>query len=185
MMASARSSYRLLSVCVLCATLAACGNVKQQLGLARNSPDEFTVVQRAPLSMPPDYTLRPPEPGARPLSEQNVAANTRASVFGSSADAADVTDSDSAFLNQIGATNNQPDIRRTIERERGVLALESQTVADKLIFWKDTPPDAQASLVDPAAEAERLKQAQENNQPVNTGEVPVIEKKTSVIDKLF
>src|SRR3546814_5174685 len=28
------------------------------------SPDEFRVVSRAPLTLPPDYNLRPPEPGA-------------------------------------------------------------------------------------------------------------------------
>ena len=33
-------------------------------GLTRDAPDEFQVTTRAPLSMPPDFTLRPPRPGA-------------------------------------------------------------------------------------------------------------------------
>jgi hypothetical protein len=47
-------------------TLAACegGEVKESLGLNRESPDEFVVVSRPPLSVPPEFTLLPPEPGA-------------------------------------------------------------------------------------------------------------------------
>src|ERR1700685_4583474 len=40
------------------------GSLSRTFGLTRDAPDEFTVVTRAPLSMPPDFTLRPPEPGA-------------------------------------------------------------------------------------------------------------------------
>ncbi len=40
--------------------LSACSGVKKQLGLTKQSPDEFKVVARAPLSLPPDFSLRPP-----------------------------------------------------------------------------------------------------------------------------
>jgi hypothetical protein len=39
--------------------LSACGkNLQEDLGLVKKAPDEFAVVTRAPLSVPPDYTLR-------------------------------------------------------------------------------------------------------------------------------
>src|SRR5277367_5593499 len=61
--------------------LAGCdGNkLSRTFGLTRDAPDEFTVTTRAPLSMPPDYNLRPPRPGAvRPQeqSEREQAAET-------------------------------------------------------------------------------------------------------------
>src|ERR1700742_2437245 len=40
-------------------------------GLTRDAPDEYTVTTRAPLSMPPDYNLRPPRPGAPRPQEQS------------------------------------------------------------------------------------------------------------------
>src|ERR1700684_2507570 len=40
-------------------------------GLTRDAPDEYTVTTRAPLSMPPDYNLRPPRPGAVRPQEQS------------------------------------------------------------------------------------------------------------------
>lgn len=52
-MKAIRLSVLLLST----AMLAACGNGK-------NSPDEFAVVDRPPLVIPPESDLRPPRPGA-------------------------------------------------------------------------------------------------------------------------
>ena len=52
------------------AALAGCsGTVQEKLGLGKRAPDEFQVVRRAPLILPPDYSLRPPaarrSPGRR------------------------------------------------------------------------------------------------------------------------
>src|SRR5213080_4115971 len=46
--------------------LAACSGdeLTRTFGLTRDPPDEFQVTTRAPLSMPPDFSLRPPRPGA-------------------------------------------------------------------------------------------------------------------------
>jgi len=50
---------------------AGCGDARKAFGLSRNAPDEFQVYKRQPLSMPPDFSLRPPVPGApRPQSEE-------------------------------------------------------------------------------------------------------------------
>src|ERR1700743_853263 len=57
--------------------LAACSDIKEDLGMGRSPPDEFAVVDRPPLSMPPDFGLRPPQPRApRP---QDVDMTQRAS----------------------------------------------------------------------------------------------------------
>ena len=38
--------------------------LKDDLGFGRQAPDEYQVVERAPLSVPPNFHLRPPRPGA-------------------------------------------------------------------------------------------------------------------------
>jgi hypothetical protein len=56
--------------------LAGCSDFRKALGLDRTGPDEFAVESRAPLTIPPDFDLRPPQPGAtRP---QDVTAAERA-----------------------------------------------------------------------------------------------------------
>lgn len=39
--------------------LSACGITRDDLGLEKQSPDEMLVVSRAPLSLPPEFNLRP------------------------------------------------------------------------------------------------------------------------------
>src|SRR3954463_12491137 len=49
--------------------------LSRTFGLQRDAPDEFQVTTRAPLSMPPDFSLRAPRPGAaRPQEEVGPAA---------------------------------------------------------------------------------------------------------------
>ena len=42
--------------------LTGCSSARDIVGLSKQSPDEFEVVTRAPLSLPPDYGLRVPVP---------------------------------------------------------------------------------------------------------------------------
>src|SRR5580704_10764077 len=45
-------------------TLSACEDFKKAVGIEHTSPDEFAVESRAPLTIPPDFDLRPPAPGS-------------------------------------------------------------------------------------------------------------------------
>lgn len=60
--------------------LAACsgGETREFLGLDRKAPDEFVVYSRPPLSVPPEFDLQPPQPGAPPLgtSTEEIAKET-------------------------------------------------------------------------------------------------------------
>jgi Protein of unknown function (DUF3035) len=56
--------------------LSGCGDFRRAIGMDRTGPDEFAVESRAPLTIPPEFDLRPPQPGApRP---QDVTAAERA-----------------------------------------------------------------------------------------------------------
>ncbi|MBE6459059.1 MAG: DUF3035 domain-containing protein [Alphaproteobacteria bacterium] len=44
---------------VLTVILSGCGLTKEKLGIARKAPDENMVTVRQPLSVPPEYDLRP------------------------------------------------------------------------------------------------------------------------------
>src|SRR3954463_12091150 len=78
-----RSSYlRPLALAFLAAAVAGCSSTKEMLGLTKRSPDEFQVVSRAPLSMPPDYSLRPPTPGAARPQEGTTTQQAQQIVTG-------------------------------------------------------------------------------------------------------
>jgi len=182
-----------VSCCVAVLALSGCGNkVKQQLGLGRNSPDEFMVVKRAPLTLPPDYDLRAPGTAQSAPQEDAVdQAKTALLGRGDGMAAQPAGSAETELMDRMGVQKANPDIRAVIDRENGYIALKNKPVVDKLIFWDDqnnkglAPKDMPTSIVDAKAEAERLRKNKEEGKPVNAGDVPVIEKKKSAIDKIF
>ena len=58
--------------------LSACDSFKKAIGLEKTSPDEFAVESRAPLTIPPDFDLRPPQPGA--VRPQEVSSADKAAT---------------------------------------------------------------------------------------------------------
>lgn len=69
-------------VCVL--ALTGCEQTRQSLGLDRVPPDEFAVVTRAPLSVPPGIDLQPPRPGAARPQEPQTRDTATGVLFGNS-----------------------------------------------------------------------------------------------------
>lgn len=162
-------------------TLGACSDVRDSLGLGRSTPDEFAVVDRPPLALPPDFSLRPPEPGApRP---QDVNTTQRASDILFAADnpgaakpaaPAAATDIEKAVLALAGADKANPDIRTIIDHEAAEKVVGNRHLVDELLWWKKEQPDA--TMVDAPKEAERIKQAKEKGEPLDQTPTPVIEK---------
>jgi hypothetical protein len=75
--------HRLLSVigCLVAGMLlSACSNWKQSLGIEPTPPDEFAVESRAPLTIPPDFNLRPPAPGTPRPQETSLTSKAQGVV---------------------------------------------------------------------------------------------------------
>ena len=67
---------------ILPALLCGCDTVRDTLGFQHNTPDEFAVATAPPLAIPPDYTLRPPQPGADPSQSVPAQAQAQAALIG-------------------------------------------------------------------------------------------------------
>jgi hypothetical protein len=57
--------------------LPGCSGMRRAIGLEQVGPDEFAVESRAPLTIPPDFDLRPPSPGAPRPQETTAAERAR------------------------------------------------------------------------------------------------------------
>ena len=162
--------------------LSGCSQTRQALGLNKQSPDEFQVVARAPLSLPPDYNLRPPMPGAPRPQEGTARDQAQTAVFGNYDTSAVIGDTapgssqgEVALLQSAGATGINPDIREIIDRETSDLIAQDQRFIDSLIFWRD--PEPPGEVIDPAAEQQRLQENAALGRPVNEGDTPIIERR--------
>jgi hypothetical protein len=60
--------------------LSGCSNFRQIVGIDPVAPDEFAVESRAPLTIPPDFDLRPPKPGAPRPQEATAAEKARKAI---------------------------------------------------------------------------------------------------------
>jgi hypothetical protein len=188
-----------LAFVLLAPAMAGCQNTKEMLGLTKHSPDEFQVVSRAPLSMPPDFSLRPPTPGApRPqegttqdqaksiitgYSERQLAPDQIPSI-GEGDQITAESAGESAFLQSAGMAGVDPNIRKLVDQETNQEEANSTSFLDDLIFWRK--PEPFGTVVDPAAEQKRLQENQALGQPVDTGETPIIErKKKGLLEGIF
>ncbi len=154
-------------------------------GLTRDAPDEFTVVTRAPLSMPPDFALRPPEPGAPRPQEQSDRSLAESALVPDAAlgtAPAGVSPGQAALVRDAGG-GAPADIRQRVDQEARLNTSDDGFI-DRLLYWRKS--DSQHAVVDPAKEAQRLRQDSALGQSPETGDTPVIrEKKKGWFQDLF
>jgi hypothetical protein len=175
----------LLLVCSL-ALLSGCGEgLTRTFGLTRDAPDEYTVTTRAPLSMPPDYNLRPPRPGvARPQeqSERQQAQETLVPELALGAPKGDTSAGQQAFLQQAGPPA-PADIRRRVDQDARVDNADDSFI-DKVLYWRKNDPSH--VQVDAQLESQRLRENAALGQAANVGSTPIIQsKKTGWFTSLF
>lgn len=169
--------------------LAGCGgdSLTRTFGLSRDAPDEFSVTTRAPLSMPPDFSVRPPRPGAPRPQERSERAAAEAALSPESALApvnTEVTQGQSALLAQTGAPA-PANIRNQIDQD-GQLDNPSRSFSDRMMFWRDTPPTSTGTQIDAAGEAARLRNNAALGQAPDIGNTPAIQAtKKSTFQKLL
>lgn len=156
------------------------GSAADALGIGRNPPDEFAVVDRPPLAMPPEFDLRPPRPGApRPqeVSMPNKASKVLFGAGNAAAPSSEESSAEKAILESAGAAKADPSIRAVIDRETSQKAVGNKHLVEELLWWRD--PSGAATTVDPAAEAERIKEAKEKGESITSSPTPIIEKDKS------
>lgn len=162
--------------------LTACEGLKQDLGIGvKRPPDEFSVYTRAPLSLPPDYALRPPAQAGSAATPAGTRDSARQAMLTGAQPARTATrpaavPAGSPGLQELlamsGAAGADSDIRAQVNRETTILAEADQSFVERLMFWSDKPDPA--TIVDPAEEARRIQQNQAMNKPLTEGETPTI-----------
>ncbi len=166
---------KVVCVLLLCMAVSGCDTIKEKVGLTRHAPDEFAVMQRAPLEMPSDFTTLPkPVLGApRP---QEVAAKDQAKqlILGGPVVAKETESAgEDALLKQVGAGQANTNIRAQLDKEADETDNSKVPVVKRWLgLDKDEP---KGKVVDPVAEAKRIQDAKKAGKPVTTGATPSLE----------
>jgi hypothetical protein len=168
----------------LSVALTGCGgeSLRDTLGYGKTAPDEFAIVTKAPLVIPPDYSLRPPQPGAPRPQEMEIQPGVTAqrALLGDQSVAADgstISSGEQILLQQSGGAQADPRIRQVVNAETRSLVERDQTFVDDVIFWRKpgTPPDER--LVNPSEEVQRIQRNEAEGKPVTEGETPTVKPK--------
>jgi hypothetical protein len=155
-------------IAALGGALSGCTNTAAALGMTKVVPDEFRVVTKAPLAVPPDYSLRPPAPGQPRPQELQPESAARTALLGQRA-AQDRSQGEKLLASKAGGDKADPLVRYVVDDEFGEIAHKDPSFADRVLFWKKNKTDEQAAQsakaagaetaapIDPTVEANRLK----------------------------
>jgi Protein of unknown function (DUF3035) len=143
--------------------LAGCVSTRNALGMNKVTPDEFRVVTKAPLVVPPDFSLRPPAPGMPRPQELQPESAARTALLGQREGEAR-SEGEKMLVAKAGADKADPLIRYVVDDEFGGVAHKEKSFADKVMFWRPSKTPATEPLatgdgtapIDPAAEADRI-----------------------------
>ena len=178
------------SILISVAVLPGCEETKRAFGQTKEAPDEFAVYRRAPLSLPPEFKLRPPVPGAKRPQVVNprnrarralgipVEKTDRASRV-KSKNVANLSNGERALLNLIGAKKTNPQIRQLVEKESKIIFEDSKEFTDNIVFWRNK--EKLGTAVDPEKEQKRIREAQALGKPLNSTDIPEISRKKKAI----
>ncbi len=156
--------------------LSGCSGLGKSLGFSKNPPDEFKVVRRAPLTLPPKFSLTPPKKKdpTRPRKEMAESAHSimidkqgegdlekvfitkeereiKTKSSGASAHVL-VSEAKRALPERGDRTHN---IRHTVDEEAGIYKPDDKTLVESIMFWDKGSKSG--DIIDPEEERKSYK----------------------------
>ncbi|MBS0470530.1 MAG: DUF3035 domain-containing protein [Proteobacteria bacterium] len=158
------------------ALLTGCETIQKAAGNGKDSPDEFAVVTKAPLVIPPDFNLKPPAPGTEPTNQVEPTQAAENALFGSdpatvaSSLPATMSDGERYLLAYARVQDADPAIRQELASDiRGMRGADDSFTND-VLFW--TGPSTGGKPVDADAEARRIDAERTGGAPPAAGAPP-------------
>lgn len=177
-------------ITTMCLVMAACNsNVRHTLGLKRQVPDAFKVVANPPLSIPPEFTLPTPRPGAV-LPEQDMSLHAQNTVFSVQNQLSNrpLSDADKKLLQRAKTNEADPHIIEILNQEQQE---EEQKAEEKNIFekmiGKVSPSEKKQPVVDAPKEKERITKNKLEGKSVSDGSTPDIDgnRNNGLLNRVF
>ena len=145
--------------------LSGCSDFRRAIGTEKSSPDEFAVVVRAPLSLPPDFTLRPNDPNSEVAAASPQATEIVETLFNQQRQ--DLTGYDELFA----FSEIDPNVRQLVDEETAGIRFERR-LPMHILFGGI--PDV-GPVLNQIEEDARLRENRQSDLPLTTGATPAID----------
>ena len=126
-------------------SLIGCESLREAAGITKEPPDEFAVVTKSPLVIPPDFNLKPPKPGAAPTNQVSPTVAAQSALFGDDAVAAaaaipgNFSAEERVVLANSGGATADPSIRKQIASDEKQMEATDDSFTDTLLFQSSDP----------------------------------------------
>lgn len=150
---------KISTIALLGFAVTGCASASKSLGLTKSAPNEFNILTKAPLVVPPEYNLRPPKLGESSAENNYSQESARKALIGD-IDDAEPSQGEIILLAKSKAARANPEIRLVIDGQNSV-ERKSSGFANRVLFWENgSVRNPNAAPLDPEQEARRLKAIQ-------------------------
>ncbi|HER27233.1 MAG TPA: DUF3035 domain-containing protein [Rhodospirillales bacterium] len=174
--------FALTCVVAVVGLTSACEGDRSFFGGNKKAPDEFAVYSRAPLSIPPEFGLRPPRPGATRPQVVAPRNDARKALLGASAVPLESQTGNEnlspgmlALLKETGADQAEPEIRTLVNRETYLLSGGGdKNFVDNILFWRKDAT-LQGAVINPEVEDRQIRVKKSGGEAVSD-QTPTIQR---------
>ncbi len=159
----------LLVILTAASVTGGCAGFQRAIGGTKAAPDEFRVVTQAPLTLPPDYNLRPPRPGEPRPQELAPDAEARAALFGDEIGQA-ASPGERTLVASAGAGAIDPNIRDTIDFEAQGIVRRNESFVNRVLAFGG---QSVSTPLSPEDEARRLEDEESIRRTTGGGQVVI------------
>ncbi len=160
-------------IAALCVT--GCNTIGEATGVQKKTPDEFNVVTKAPLIVPPEFGLRPPKVGAELPAELDPGLRGRNILFGRDI-GAEASAGEKALIAKAGAAATDSAIRTRVDYEDAAIVRKSGGIVDQVLNFvplTNTKTKADGTPLSEDEEKVRLKQIESVKSATGEGAVVI------------
>jgi hypothetical protein len=140
-----------LTLAVSALALSACSGIQQSIGLSKVTPDEFLTVATAPLTVPPEYGLRPPAPG-QPRPQELAPESAARQILLGQRQAVTRSPGEQILVAQAGGDRADPLARYVVDDEFGDLTHKEESWANRIMFWRRDDASTQTATTTQTSE---------------------------------
>lgn len=147
----------IILVTVSSALVVGCTSTSKALGLRKGTPNEFNILTKAPLVIPPEYNLRPPRVGES-SGEDNYSQRAAREALIGNIDATEPSLGETLLMKQANVSRADEEIRLKIDGENSV-ERKTQGFTDRIMFWNKgqlVNDEGEILPLDSEQEAQRL-----------------------------
>jgi len=151
-----KSTLKLTALVGLSLAITGCARTSKALGLTKSAPNEFNILTKAPLIIPPEYNLLPPQAGES-SAENNYSQDAARKALIGDVDEAEPSRGEIILMTKAGVPQANQEVRLEID---GVNGVERKTAGftDQILFWRDGSAKAlDGTPLDAKNEAQRLR----------------------------